>query len=150
VRSDESASITAAVYEGKRSTGAPAPDAFRLALRAYEALERARRDHNPRRPDRTQPFDSPLVASVVERVVAHHHVAIAVRSRRAASVAVRDEVVWLLRELRLPLRKIGGALGGKHHTTVMTALQRFETRMATDPALAARMTAWAAELNAAG
>jgi hypothetical protein len=150
VRSDESASIAATVYEGKRSTGAPAPDAFRLALRAYEALERARRAHNPRRPDRAQPFfASPRVASVMERVIAHHHVPIN-RSRRAASVAVRDEVVWLLRELRLPLRTIGGVLGGKHHTTVMASLQRFEIRMATDPALAARMTAWAAELNAAG
>lgn len=59
-----------------------------------------------------------------------------------AIVPWRDELSWCLRQqdpARHSYPVIGCVLGGRHHATVIKACRRFEARLATDPALRARL-----------
>ncbi len=61
--------------------------------------------------------------------------------RRARAVArPRQVAMWIARHQTLhSLPEIGGAFGGRDHTTVMAAIRRVDALMAADPAFAARV-----------
>ena len=49
--------------------------------------------------------------------------------RERGIVRQRDEAAWRLRESGMTLVAIGRALGGRDHSTILSAIRRHETRM---------------------
>ena len=72
-------------------------------------------------------------------------------SRTQGLCEARAAAAWVLRERypALTLAAIGELLGGRHHTTVINALQRVAARMQRDAAYAALVQALLAQYQAA-
>ena len=57
-------------------------------------------------------------------------------SRKAPLVRARHLAAYLLKnELQLPYERIGEALGGRDHTTIMHGVEKMERELLSDPAL---------------
>jgi chromosomal replication initiator protein len=78
---------------------------------------------------------------ILNRVAAHYGVSVtALRgpSRLSTVLLARQVAMSLARDVaQLPLQRIGAALGGRDHSTVLNSLKRLNGRMADDRALAA-------------
>lgn len=63
------------------------------------------------------------------------------RSRKQPIAEARQAAMWAVRQRypSIPLEGIGSAIGGRHYTTVMHALQTVEERASRDPVYADRL-----------
>ncbi len=91
------------------------------------------------------------IARLVERVAAVYAIPVQEllgRSRRADSLVPRQVAMYLARETtNLSLPKIGAALGGRDHTTVLHAWRKVAALAATDARLARTLRELTAELE---
>jgi chromosomal replication initiation ATPase DnaA len=55
------------------------------------------------------------------------------------AVRAREEAMWRVSRCNLSLRAVGSFFGGRHHATVICALERFEDRLKVEPETRARL-----------
>lgn len=124
------------VFEAQRKRGEPLYRAMAYALRiirantAHQVVFRARRTDVPRE----------AIVTATEVALRHGLSLHALRVKSRENIPVTEEVAWSLRQLSPPVSyPLIGAILGRDHSTIHTAVKRFEKRMATDEVLRARV-----------
>lgn len=120
-------------FDELRAGGKSGAAAFLAAVRTYRALSEKRHPTWREAPEWAHLF-------VAEYAVRHGWKPVhLLKSRIQAAVRLRDEIAFELHVTGLATPAIGDALGGKDHSSIVTALQRFRERLAQDELLRARM-----------
>ncbi len=134
--SDVAFSTAGEVFEHERKRGACAAEAMQVAvrvLRAHRSVEIAALR------DRRHVPAAAMIA--VNKIATYYGVSIQVirsRNRGFSMARIREEMAYVLhRKLKLSLHDVGSVLA-REHSSILTAVRRFEARMKDDDVLRAR------------